>query len=341
MTSGATLKYTASSTSGTIDLRNAIAEFGSNAEICYEDAPLYVMEVEEDGSLTGQVISGTLSRNGGMLTITNPTIGPDAITGDKVVMVDYYVDLPGKHVYEADITPETFGGNYYVEADTLFRDQHTGKDLPANLTFPNVRLQSNFTMTFAGTGDPSTFDFTMDAFPDYTYFDRTKKVLAVMQIVDSIKLGAGEAAAQAENPVMYHDNVIEEPSAGAHDSYKSNEEQGSNVTIFEWNNGESGSRAYNIPNVGDGINFGNFVRIAEGQKEMSLSDYAPDWSTSDEDGAYLEISADGYILAKAQPATPSSTFGVSCKLPKFSNGSGNDPGKTLTLEITIGPQAAG
>ena len=36
----------------------------------------------------------------------------------------------------------------------------------------------------ASTGDPSTFTFTMDAMPGYTRFDRKKKVLCVMQVVD-------------------------------------------------------------------------------------------------------------------------------------------------------------
>jgi hypothetical protein len=36
----------------------------------------------------------------------------------------------------------------------------------------------------ASSGDPSTFTFTMDAFPDYTRFDPTKKVLTSIQILD-------------------------------------------------------------------------------------------------------------------------------------------------------------
>ena len=35
----------------------------------------------------------------------------------------------------------------------------------------------------ASSGDPSSFTFTMDAFPDYTRFNPTKKVLASIQIV--------------------------------------------------------------------------------------------------------------------------------------------------------------
>jgi len=40
----------------------------------------------------------------------------------------------------------------------------------------------------APTGDPSTFTFTMDAFPDYTKFDKTKKVLAALQIIEDKEL---------------------------------------------------------------------------------------------------------------------------------------------------------
>jgi hypothetical protein len=35
----------------------------------------------------------------------------------------------------------------------------------------------------ASSGDPSSFTFTMDAFPEYTKFDPTKKVLAAIQII--------------------------------------------------------------------------------------------------------------------------------------------------------------
>ena len=87
---------------------------------------------------------------------------------------------------------ENFAGYYYVEASTLFRRQSDGKDLPAELIFPNVKIQSNFTFSMASTGDPSTFTFTMDAMPGYTRFDRTKKVLCAMQVVDEAVDSADE-----------------------------------------------------------------------------------------------------------------------------------------------------
>lgn len=106
-----------------------------------------------------------------------------ALTKDAVLFFDYYVKAESG-VRQIDIEADKFGGSYYVEASTLFRDQATGDDYPAEFVIPNCKVQSNFTFTMAPTGDPSTFTFTMDAFPDYTKFDKTKKVIAALQIVE-------------------------------------------------------------------------------------------------------------------------------------------------------------
>ena len=114
---------------------------------------------------------------------TNYTITEDMwkkiATCDSVI-VDYYI----KHSSDAkqiEISAESFGGNFYLEASTLFRDTN-GSDLPAEFVIPNCKIQSNFNFSMASSGDPSTFTFTMDAFPDYTRWDRSKKVLAAIQI---------------------------------------------------------------------------------------------------------------------------------------------------------------
>ena len=97
------------------------------------------------------------------------------------VIVDYYTAKTADAM-QIEITPDKFGGNYYLEAATLFRDQR-GVDMPAEFIIPNCKIQSNFTFTMASSGDPSTFTFTMDAFPDYTRFDNSKKVLAAIQVI--------------------------------------------------------------------------------------------------------------------------------------------------------------
>ena len=98
------------------------------------------------------------------------------------VIVDYYTPKYSK-AKQINITAESFGGNYYVEASTLFRNE-AGVDMPAEFIIPNCRVQSNFSFTMASTGDPSSFSFTMDAFPDYTKFDHSTKVLAAIQIIE-------------------------------------------------------------------------------------------------------------------------------------------------------------
>ena len=113
-------------------------------------------------------------------------VRPTLANGD-VVYVDYYVEADSG-VKQINIEASKFGGSYYLEASTLFRDQATGEDYPAEFVIPSCKVQSNFTFTMAHTGDPSTFTFTMDAFPDYTKFDKTKKVIAAIQIIEDKEL---------------------------------------------------------------------------------------------------------------------------------------------------------
>ena len=101
----------------------------------------------------------------------------------SVVLVDYYVrKTTGTTMIE--ITPEIKGQNFYIEASTLFRDETTGLDMPAEFVIPNGKVQSNFTFSMASSGDPSTFSFVVDAFPAVTKFNKTKKVLAAIQVVN-------------------------------------------------------------------------------------------------------------------------------------------------------------
>lgn len=156
-----------------IDLTNAL----SSTESIDGEAPIFVAVTDADGSLTGDILDGATASG---KKITGFSGGK---SGDTV-FVDYYITKAASTVDEMQIDMEHFGGYFYVEADTLFRRQSDGVDLPAVLTLPNVKIQSNFTFSMASTGDPSTFQFTMDAFPGYTLFDNTKKVLCVLQVVN-------------------------------------------------------------------------------------------------------------------------------------------------------------
>ena len=165
---------TAMASAESIDLTDAL---GTDEKIC-KTAPIFVMVLDEFGDMNGTFIDGlAVGEDGKTLT------GALTSYAGKAVFVDYYVLEKSEAVDELQIDAANFAGYYYVEASTLFRRQSDGVDMPAELTFPNVKIQSNFTFTMASTGDPSTFTFTMDAFPGYTYFDRTRKVLCAMQII--------------------------------------------------------------------------------------------------------------------------------------------------------------
>lgn len=185
MTSAAVVSAT-----GEIDLTDALNE----DDQIDATAPIFIAVTEADGSITGELVENTTVASDGK-KITGATKNE----GDTV-SVDYYITRNAGTVSELQIDAENFAGYYYVEASTLFRDQNTGKDLPAEITLPNVKIQSNFTFSMASTGDPSTFTFTMDAMPGYTYFNHTKKVLCVIQVVEDFEDAGADLDSVMKHP---------------------------------------------------------------------------------------------------------------------------------------------
>lgn len=142
-------------------------------------ADIFCMVLNDAGEVEVEpCIPAAVAYENGKTTITCK----EAAQVGSVVLVDYYVKK-SKGAQMIEITADKFAGNYYLEASTLFRRESDGVDMPAEFIIPNGKIQSNFTFSMAPTGDPSTFSFVMDAFPDYTKFDKTKKVLAAIQVI--------------------------------------------------------------------------------------------------------------------------------------------------------------
>ena len=169
---------TITSNTMTIDLNNYLPKGSKmNAE-----AGVYGFILDASGNIVKRM--GKVIPSGGTGTNTQCVFNSLATgNGDYTILLDYYVKAEGG-VQQIEITPDKFAGNYYLEAETLFRRQEDGVDMPAQFIIPNVKIQSNFNFSMAASGDPSTFTFTMDAFPDYTRFDKKKKVLFALQILD-------------------------------------------------------------------------------------------------------------------------------------------------------------
>lgn len=150
---------------------------------------IYVMVLDEHGEVTTEPYCVGITAAENVITIPAENNDLEAFSTDCLVLVDYYVEKASK-AKQIEISADKFGGNYYLEASTLFRTTN-GVDMPAEFIIPNCKIQSNFTFTMASSGDPSTFTFTMDAFPDYTRFG-DKKVLAAIQIIEDASGDAEE-----------------------------------------------------------------------------------------------------------------------------------------------------
>ena len=168
---------TISAGSVVVDLTKAIPQNGTLLE---EEENIYGFILDNSGNISERLKNKEVSGNN--ITFSEVQTG----AGKVIILVDYYVKMTSG-VQQLEVTPDKFAGSYYLEASTLFRRQEDGVDMPAQFVIPNVKIQSAFNFSMASTGDPSTFTFTMDAFPDYTKFDKTKKVLFALQIVEDFQ----------------------------------------------------------------------------------------------------------------------------------------------------------
>ena len=159
------------------------ADSFANAEIATH-ADAYAMLLDSSGDFApASPIKLSITGDQGSYTATAADTKESAprIEADKDYFVDYYLSVPSTSILEMQIDKDNFGGYYYVEANTLWRDKN-GTDHAAELTIPKVKIQSNFSFSMASTGDPSTFTFTMDAFPAKTFTGK-KEVLMAIQVL--------------------------------------------------------------------------------------------------------------------------------------------------------------
>ena len=330
-TSNTSLVVKSDASEAYVDLSGVL---GSEETLCpTNDSPIYVIITEPDGSLTGEMIEGTavtvgkpIYTNGAISGVTTPGSGEPSqaikitapvtsglqsfaiasgdgtsLEGGKsyAVFVDYYLDKKATAVDELQIAADNFAGNYYVEADTLFRRKSDGVDMPANLTFPNVKIQSNLTFQLSGTGDPSTFTFTMDALPGYTYFDKSREVLCVIQVIED-----QTNADKIINPVMPHNTTLE---------HKNDEIDDTNYIGYGGANPTSGNITIKLTNktiASDDTEGVSVAPVAVGGGTISSSTYISSNSAFDVSSAGLVTrnSTTGPSVGDFTTITVTSTF---------------------------------
>lgn len=166
----------ASGTTGSANLTKA----------AYEEGAVWYGKLDENGNLVGEMIKVDPAEDPEGDIIAGNKITIPGAKKDDFYLVDYYTKEITSGTTQIDIDPSKFAGSFYIEGSTLWRDED-GQDHPVEIVIPNGKVQSNFTFNMSSSGDPSTFNFVVDALADYTAFDKSHKVLAAMQVMAEIE----------------------------------------------------------------------------------------------------------------------------------------------------------
>lgn len=169
---------------------------------------VYLMLKDPNGDIVSEPFS-SFATGAGKVSVKEKVASTDASTVipgleevkslvGYTVFADYYVKKKGDSgAMQIDIAADKFAGSYYIEGSTLWRDYYTGRDDAAEIIIPNGKIQTNFTFTMAGTGDPSTFSFTVDALKGRLK-GSSKEALAAIQIIPSVAGGTEPSREQTD-----------------------------------------------------------------------------------------------------------------------------------------------
>ena len=172
-----------------------------DVSVTYDDYKMYGMILDDNQSSVvdylgsseiskSEVITAEKDTNSGALkgdlVITLKKHDAKGTYDGRVCRVDCYSVTKNAAVTTLTVDADNFGGTFYIEAETLFRDEATGHDFPATFVIPKGKIQGNFTFNMASSGDPSTFDFTIDCTVGAVRGLSNKKVLYAIDIVDNI-----------------------------------------------------------------------------------------------------------------------------------------------------------
>lgn len=184
----------------------------ATGKVKYADYMLYGMVLDteqvsvEDYLGSQEIVSSGIQKTadttngigvGDLVVTLKNTMGD--VYKDHVCRIDCYAVTEKAQVTTLTVDAENFGGTFYIEAETLFRDEATGHDFPATFIIPKGKIQGNFTFSMAATGDPSTFDFTIDCTVGAVR-GSNKKVLYAIDIIDNIKEGGHAETASKDIP---------------------------------------------------------------------------------------------------------------------------------------------
>lgn len=121
----------------------------------------YFFYKTSDGTSLDEKLNVTISATPVTEEIDLSSVGVQE--GDRII-ADYYYTAPIS-TQSMTITSDVFPGTYCLEGTTFWRNED-GKDVEAVYTIPKLKIQSNFSIGMASSGDPQPFAFTADVLKD-------------------------------------------------------------------------------------------------------------------------------------------------------------------------------
>ena len=111
-------------------------------------------------------VNGILGQEQPVLSVDTNEVTLDAGAtvniGDEV---EVYYRWNAPTANELRFTAKGFPPYVFMVGDTLYADEVSGVNVAAQIKYYKAKLQPNFTLSFAPTGDPSTLSLVFDVFP--------------------------------------------------------------------------------------------------------------------------------------------------------------------------------
>lgn len=149
-----------------------------------KDLYCYITITDKDGEHLANYLA-TVPDGKAIVLITTSDLTAKGLSVESLkngIIVDYYVEKKAKATQIEIESSEFKGMNFRVEGTTLFR-MTDGQDYKAQIIIPRIKVQSNMSFSMSGSGDPSTFTFTCDAFPAKVWSYSDKEQLASIEIL--------------------------------------------------------------------------------------------------------------------------------------------------------------
>jgi hypothetical protein len=122
-----------------------------------------VYKTNADGTEGAELTYTSSAVSTGKYTITSKALGffaGDISNGNTIIA--YYQTATDATSNKISVTADKFAGTFKVILDCLVRDAYTQNDFAAQIIIYNAKMEDNWKMSMASTGDPSAFDINLE-----------------------------------------------------------------------------------------------------------------------------------------------------------------------------------